>query len=318
MATAVGLVRLHHSNVVFPDVYFQFYSEHFTIMGLLDPEIRFGTADEFAGDYLVRWHVGSSGRKAHAMLPPSYVQGAKSPSPSPTYTYQPGSTGTPGQHPPIHVIFMAAIGRVLPSPSRFCIVEAPAKEWSFNDAPVPWILPVGYRNPNETVPDFPDEDDEAGGSLGKGSGSAPLTGPSAEVTTIDDAEDNRFEMVDDGEGEPGDKVVITISAKEVAKPEGSGLAGKTLMFESEEEDDPEIKKQIEAVLDEMGVLGELMLSGPEDESESDSSNDDDDGEDLNETKQYYKGHEEGPGEPGSKLSSPKAVNTDSAAVPESA
>ena len=27
-ATAVGLVRLHHSNMVFPDVYFQFYGEH--------------------------------------------------------------------------------------------------------------------------------------------------------------------------------------------------------------------------------------------------------------------------------------------------
>ena len=49
VATAVGLIRLHRSNVVFPDVYFQFYSEHFTIMGLLDPEIRFSTADEFVG-----------------------------------------------------------------------------------------------------------------------------------------------------------------------------------------------------------------------------------------------------------------------------
>ena len=163
-ATTVGLVRLHCSNVVFPDVYFQFYSEHFTIMGLLDPEIRFSTADEFVGGYLVRWHVASSGRKAHAMLPPSYMQGAKCPRPSPTYTYRLGSTGTPGQHPPIHVIFMAAIGRVLPSPSRFCIVEAPAKEWSFNDAPMPWILLAGYRNPNETVPDFPDNDNEAGDS----------------------------------------------------------------------------------------------------------------------------------------------------------
>ena len=28
-ATAIGLVRLHHSNLVFLDVYFQFYSEHF-------------------------------------------------------------------------------------------------------------------------------------------------------------------------------------------------------------------------------------------------------------------------------------------------
>ena len=98
----------------------------------------------------------------------------------------------------------------------------------------------------------------------RGQGLPPLAGPSAEVTTVDDAEeDNGFEMVDDGEGEPSDKVVITIAAKEVAKPEGSGLAGKTLMFESEEEDDPEIKKQIEAVLDETGLLGELMLLGPE-------------------------------------------------------
>ena len=131
------------------------------------------------------------------------------------------------------------------------------------------------------------------------------------LLTVDgvEEEDNRFETVDDGKGEPGDKVVITIAAKEVAKPEGSGLAGKTLMFESEEEDDPEIKKQIEAVLDETGLLGDLMLSGPEDESESESSDDDDDGEDLNETKWYYKGQEEGTGEPGSKPSSPKTVNT---------
>ena len=47
------------------------------------------------------------------------------------------------------------------------MVEAPAKEWSFNDAPVPWILLASYLNPNETVPDFPDDDNEAGGSLGK-------------------------------------------------------------------------------------------------------------------------------------------------------
>ena len=33
------------------------------------------------------------------------------------------------------------------------------------------------------------------------------------------------------------------------------------MFESEEEEDPEIKKQIEAALDETGLLGDLMLSG---------------------------------------------------------
>ena len=318
-ATAVRLVQLHRSNMVFPDVYFQFYSEHFTIMGLLDPEIRFGTADEFVGGYLVRRHVASSGRKAHAMLPPSYVQGAKCPRPSPTYTYRPGRTGTPGQHPPIHVIFMAATGRVLPSPSRFCMVEALAKEWSFNDAPVPWILPASYRNPNETVPDFPDDDNEAGGSLGKESGPAPLTGASAEVTAVDGAEeeDDGFETVDDGDGEPGNKVVITISAKEVTKPEGSGLGGKTPMFESEEEDDPEIKKQIEAALGETILLADLMLSEHEDKSDSESSDDDND-DDLDETKWYYEDQEEGTEGPRSKPTVPEAVNTSPAAVPESA
>ena len=314
VATAVGLVRLHCSNAVFPDVYFQFYNEHFTIMGLSDPEIWIGTADEFVGGYLVRRHIASSGRKAHAMLPPSYVQGAKCPRPSPTYTYRPGGTGTPGQHPPIHVIFMAAIGRILPSPSRFCIVEAPAKEWLFNDTPVPWILPEGYRNPNETVPDFP-EDDEAG-SPDKG-GPAPLTGPSAEVMTIDDVEeeDDGFVVVGDTEEEPGDKVVISISAKDVAKPEASGLAGKTIMFESDkEDDDPEVKKQIEAVFGKkMDLLGELILS---DDTESESPNGDDD-EDLDETKRYYEGEEE-TGVPGSKPSSPKTAKTDPTAVPESA
>ena len=49
VATTVRLVWLHRSNVVFPDVYFQFYSKHFTIMGLLDLEIWFSTADEFVG-----------------------------------------------------------------------------------------------------------------------------------------------------------------------------------------------------------------------------------------------------------------------------
>ena len=60
-----------------------------------------------------------------------------------------------------------------------------------------------------------------------------------------------------------------------------------------------------------------MLSEHDDESESESSDDDDD-EDPNETKRYYEDQEEGIGESGSKPSSPKAVNTDPAAVPESA
>ena len=73
VATAIGLVPLHHSNAFFPDVYFQFYNQHFTIMGLSDLEIQFSTTDEFVGGYLVRRHIVSSGRKAHAMLPLSYV-----------------------------------------------------------------------------------------------------------------------------------------------------------------------------------------------------------------------------------------------------
>ena len=67
--TRVGLVRLHQSNEIFPDIYFQYYGEHFMIMGLSDPEIRFGMADEFMGGYLVCWHLAVSGRRAHAMLP---------------------------------------------------------------------------------------------------------------------------------------------------------------------------------------------------------------------------------------------------------
>ena len=74
------------------------------------------------------------------------------------------------------------------------------------------------------------------------------------------------------------------------------------MFESKEEDDPEIKKQIEAALDVTGLMEELMLSEHDDESESESS-DDDDKDDLDETKQYYKDQEERTGQPGSKPSS---------------
>ena len=42
-ATTVGLVQMHRSNAVFPDVYFQYYGEHFTIMGLFLPgnSVRF-------------------------------------------------------------------------------------------------------------------------------------------------------------------------------------------------------------------------------------------------------------------------------------
>ena len=112
-------------------------------------------------------------------------------------------------------------------------------------------------------------------------------------------------------------MVITISAEEVAKPEGSGLGGKSPMFESEEEDDPKIKKRIEATLDKTLLLGDLMLSEHEDESDSESPDDDND-DDLDETKRYYEDQEEGTEGPGSKPSGPKAVNTGPAAIPENA
>ena len=60
-----------------------------------------------------------------------------------------------------------------------------------------------------------------------------------------------------------------------------------------------------------------MLLEHDDESKSESS-DDDNNDDLDETKRYYEDQEEGTGEPGSKLSSPEAVNTGPAAVLESA
>ena len=96
------------------------------------------------------------------------------------------------------------------------------------------------------------------------------------------------------------------------------------MFESKEEDDPKIKKWIEAALDETLFLGDLMLSEHKDESDSESSNDDNDDDkddkddDLDETKRYYKDQEEGTEGLGSKPSGPEAVNTGPAAVPENA
>ena len=112
----MGLVRLHQSNEVFPDIYFQYYSEHFMILGLSDPEIPFGTANEFVGGYLMCQHVAVSGRRAHAMLPPGYMLGATYPTPSLTYTYCPGGTRFLVQHLAIHAIFLALRGKVHSEP----------------------------------------------------------------------------------------------------------------------------------------------------------------------------------------------------------
>ena len=295
--TEVGLVRLHQSNEVFPDLYFQYYGEHFTILGLSDPEIQFGTADKFVGGYLVCWHMAVSSRKAHAMLPPGYVLGATSPTPSPTYLYQPGGTGFPAQHPPIHAIFLALRGRFIASPGRFCIAEALATEWPFDDAPMPWILPEGYRNPKGTVLDFPgrDSQDEED-NPGKGSGVAPLTVPKTiggmAQDDADNEDDKGFKTVGDDEEVQGNQVLVSILAEKVSKLENSSFDGKGKMFESEEDDDPEVQEQIKMVLASSGLLGDLQLSESEDESESDSPSSDDNEGDLNKTKQYYKDQED--------------------------
>ena len=295
--TRVGLVRLHQSNEVFPDLYFQYYGEHFMILGLSDPEIWFGTADEFVGGYLVCQHVAVSSRKAHAMLPPGYVLGATSPTPSPMYPYRPGGTGFPAQHPPIHAIFLALRGRFIVRPGRFCIAEALATEWPFDDTPMPWILPEGYRNPKGTILDFPggDSQDEED-NPGKGSGAAPLTIPKTvggmAQDDADDEDDEGFEMVGDNKEVQGDQVLVSILVEKVSKPENSGFDGKGKMFESEEDDDPEVQEQIKMVLASSGLLGDLQLLESEDESESDSLSSDDDEGDPNKTKQYYKDQED--------------------------
>ena len=318
--TGVGLVCLHQSNEVFPDVYFQYYVEHFTIMGLSDPEIRFGTADKFVGGYLVHRHMAASGQRAHAMLPPGYVLGATHPTPSPMYMYHPGGTGFPTQHPPIHAIFLAPRGWFIASPGRFCIAEAPATEWPFDDALVPWILPEGYRNPKGTVLDFPDGDSQDEDSPGKGSGATPATIP--EIiggTAQDDADDEDgegFEIVDDIEEAPVDQVLVSIPVGKVSKLEDSSCDGKGKMFESEEDDDPTVQEQIKAVLASSGPLADLQLSESKDESESDSPGDDNEGGDPNKTKQYYQGQEdEAAKDSGLKPNSSTSAVMDQAAMP---
>ena len=235
------------------------------ILGLSDPEIRFGTADEFVGGCLVCWHMAASGQKAHAMLPPGYVLGATYPTPSPTYPYRPGGTGFPVQHLPIHTIFLALRGRFIVSPGRFCIAEAPATQWPFDDAPVPWILPEGYCNPKGTMLDFPGRDSQDEEDFpGKGSRATPLTiHKTVGGTAQDDAndeDDEGFKMVGDDEEVHGDQVLVCILVEKVSKLEDSGFDGKGKMFESKEDDDPKVQEQIKTVLASSGLLGDLLLS----------------------------------------------------------
>ena len=303
-ATAVGLVRLHRGNALFPDVYFQFYREHFTIMGLRDPTIQFGTADEFVGGYLVHWHVNSSGRKAHAMLPPGYVRGATRPIPSPTYPYRPCGTGIPGEQPPIHIVYMATLGTVLPSSQRFCIGEAPAVQWSFDGVAVPWILPESYRNPKGAAPDFPGNDNQTEGDNDKGSGTVPDGTPAEGEDDEDGDDDEGFEMVEDEEEDTGSKVVAKIPPKDPDKPEGSSTTGANRLFDSDDEEvDAGLKEQIETAYQMADTIDELKLSETSSSSSSSESSDsEDDDADPDETRALPQPEEtEEVGETGSRL-----------------
>ena len=300
-ATTVRLVRLHRGNALFPDVYFQFYGEHFTIMGLQDPTIQFGMADEFVGGYLVCRHVNASGRKAHTMLPTGYVRGATHPTLSPTYPYQPCGTGVPGEQPPIHVVYMAALGTVLPSPQRFCIGEAPAVQWSFDGVAVPWILPEGYCNPKGVVPDFPGDDNQAEGNNDKGSGTAPDGAPAGGENDKEGEDDEGFETVDDEDEDMGGKVIVKIPLKDLDKQEGSGVTGADQLFESDdEEDDADLREQIEMAYQLADTIDELKLSETSSSSSSESSDSEGDDADPDETKPLPQHEEtEGVGETGS-------------------
>ena len=127
------------------------------------------------------------------------------------------------------------------------------------------------------------------------------------VTTGDGTgESEGFETVNEGEEAPINKVIISIPAKDVAKPEGSGRAGKDLLFESEEDTDPEVQRQIEAARDSVSVMQELHLSEEDDDDPGDSDDHGEGGE-LDETKQYDpdQGDEEAEAS-GSKLDNPTA------------
>ena len=129
----------------------------------------------------------------------------------------------------------------------FCIAEAPASEWPFNDAPVPWILPESYRTPKGAALDFPGEDSQdEEDSPSKGARAAPPTiSKTVRGTAQDDADkedDKGFETVGDNEEAAVNQVLVSIPVGKVSKPGGSGLNGKGTMFESKDEDDAKVQE----------------------------------------------------------------------------
>ena len=108
----------------------------------------------------------------------------------------------------------------------------------------------------------------------------------------EDNDDEGFETVDDGDEDTDGKVVLKISMKEVAKPEGSGLTGADRLFESDdEEEDAELQEQIAAAFVTADTIDELKLSETSSSSGSGSFDSDDDNADPNVTKQYLRDQE---------------------------
>ena len=95
------------------------------------------------------------------------------------------------------------------------------------------------------MPDFPGADSQDEDSPSKGSGAAPLTVPKTIGSTAQDDADNEddegFETVGDDEEVHVDQVLVSIPAGKVLKLEDPGSDGKGKMFESEEDDDPEVQ-----------------------------------------------------------------------------
>ena len=82
-------------------------------------------------------------------------------------------------------------------------------------------------------------------------------------------------------------MVVKIPIKDLVKLEGSGLTGADRLFESDdEEDDAELKEQMEAAYKTGDTMDELKLSETSSSSNSGSSDSSNDDDDQNETKQY--------------------------------
>ena len=95
----------------------------------------------------------------------------------------------------------------------------------------------------------------------------------------EDEDDEGFEMVDDEDEDTGGKVIVKIPLKGLDKPEGSGVTGADQLFESDdEEDDADLREQIEAAYQTADTIDELKLL--ETSSSSSSENSDSEGGDA--------------------------------------